>query len=166
MRCLVVVKDIGKGKQDQHRACRYPLDMQTHHQNMSSVPQFPPPHLIHDNNEGQQQQQTQTRGEAGSSPLALPAPSQASTGVEQSSAGPTGDDAVVKFDKLGPLVVNSDGTLSRIHNWAGMTDAERERTVRVLNKRNQSRMNGLRHTIVESTADHPGADSRDQADDG
>lgn len=40
--------------------------------------------------------------------------------------------------------VNKDGTLSRIHNWDKMTDAERERTLRVLGKRNQSRMADLR----------------------
>lgn len=40
--------------------------------------------------------------------------------------------------------MNKDGTLSRIHNWASMTDGERERTLRVLGKRNQLRMGELR----------------------
>ncbi|TFK37579.1 hypothetical protein BDQ12DRAFT_607328 [Crucibulum laeve] len=44
---------------------------------------------------------------------------------------------VVKLDELGPLVVNSDGTLSRISNWSSMAEAERQRTLRVLSKRNQ-----------------------------
>ena len=61
-----------------------------------------------------------------------------------------------KFDKLGPVVVNSDGvrrvmlafscrpnsryllqTLSRIANWESMTPAEKERTLRVLVARNK-----------------------------
>ncbi|KIM41939.1 hypothetical protein M413DRAFT_445140 [Hebeloma cylindrosporum] len=46
----------------------------------------------------------------------------------------------IKLDELGPMVVNNDGTLSRIANWAQMTDAERERTVRVLSKRNRLRL--------------------------
>ncbi|KAL1746634.1 hypothetical protein HDZ31DRAFT_33841 [Schizophyllum fasciatum] len=41
------------------------------------------------------------------------------------------------LDELGPMVVNSDGTLSRIANWADMTEAERKNTLRVLSKRNQ-----------------------------
>jgi len=46
----------------------------------------------------------------------------------------------VKYDALGPLVVNRDGTLSRITNWSEMTPAERERTFRVLVARNQIRL--------------------------
>ncbi|KAL4245438.1 hypothetical protein ABKN59_009454 [Abortiporus biennis] len=46
----------------------------------------------------------------------------------------------VKFDSLGPMVVNSDGTLSRIANWANMTELERERTMRVLAARNKIRL--------------------------
>ncbi|KAI9509897.1 hypothetical protein F5148DRAFT_977556 [Russula earlei] len=45
--------------------------------------------------------------------------------------------ASAKYDALGPLVVNSDGTLSRITNWPEMTPTERERTFRVLVARNQ-----------------------------
>ncbi|KAI0758791.1 hypothetical protein C8Q74DRAFT_1209055 [Fomes fomentarius] len=45
-----------------------------------------------------------------------------------------------KFDKLGPIVVNSDGTLSRIANWDSMTPIEKERTLRVLVARNKVRL--------------------------
>lgn len=48
--------------------------------------------------------------------------------------------ASVKYDALGPLVVNNDGTLSRITNWPEMTPAERERTLRVLVARNKIRL--------------------------
>lgn len=44
---------------------------------------------------------------------------------------------VFKFDELGPMVVNSNGTLSRITNWTELSEGERERTVRLLvRKRN------------------------------
>jgi len=49
-------------------------------------------------------------------------------------------DKALKFDTLGPMVVNSDGTLSRIANWRNMTELERERTIRVLSARNQIRI--------------------------
>lgn len=56
------------------------------------------------------------------------------------SAGQT----TVKLDHLGPLVVNKDGTLSRIENWAAMAEIERQNTLRVLGKRNQARLEALR----------------------
>ncbi|KAF9444949.1 hypothetical protein P691DRAFT_619346, partial [Macrolepiota fuliginosa MF-IS2] len=45
--------------------------------------------------------------------------------------------AVELVDELGPMVVNTDGTLSRIANWPEMTPDERARIVRVLGKRNK-----------------------------
>ncbi|KAL1408349.1 hypothetical protein Q8F55_005158 [Vanrija albida] len=52
-----------------------------------------------------------------------------------------GNNTVVKLDNLGPMIVNSDGTLSRISNWAELSDIERERTVRLLvKKRNLVRL--------------------------
>jgi hypothetical protein len=50
----------------------------------------------------------------------------------------------IKLDHLGPLVVNVDGTLSRIANWAQMTEIERRNTLRVLGKRNKARMEALK----------------------
>ncbi|KAG9007407.1 hypothetical protein FRB95_006675 [Tulasnella sp. JGI-2019a] len=72
-------------------------------------------------------------------PLALPAPepksASSSDAAEVLNLGTT-----FKFDKLGPLVVNSDGTLSRISNWENLSDIERERTFRILNARNKIRL--------------------------
>ncbi|KAK8183072.1 uncharacterized protein BKA78DRAFT_231138, partial [Phyllosticta capitalensis] len=45
----------------------------------------------------------------------------------------------VKLDALGPMVVNKDGTLSRIANWQKMTEIEKRNTLRILGKRNQLR---------------------------
>ncbi|KAK0706754.1 hypothetical protein B0T26DRAFT_629123, partial [Lasiosphaeria miniovina] len=50
----------------------------------------------------------------------------------------------VVLDRLGPMVIGRDGTVSRIANWLDMSDRERENTVRVLGKRNQLRMATLR----------------------
>jgi hypothetical protein len=73
-------------------------------------------------------------------PLPLPEPPKHSstTTIDMSSGGET-----VKLDHLGPLVVNKDGTLSRISNWTEMTHIEQKNTLRVLGKRNQSRREAL-----------------------
>jgi len=42
------------------------------------------------------------------------------------------------------MVVGVDGTLSRISNWEGMTDGEKEATLRIIGKRNQARLKVLR----------------------
>ncbi|EPQ55651.1 hypothetical protein GLOTRDRAFT_40931 [Gloeophyllum trabeum ATCC 11539] len=68
-----------------------------------------------------------------SGPLALPAPSQ----DDETTKLDVHTMQRMKFDALGPMVVNSDGTLSRIANWPNMTPMERERTMRVLGARNQ-----------------------------
>ena len=52
-------------------------------------------------------------------------------------------DAVV-LERLGCVVVNSDGTLSRITNWDSMTDGEKETARRLLSKRNRRRLEGFR----------------------
>lgn len=70
--------------------------------------------------------------------LALPSVSDTTdTNADQSQH------STVKLDQLGPAVVNSDGTLSRIQNWENMTTAERERTLKVLGKRNMLRQKKL-----------------------
>lgn len=67
--------------------------------------------------------------------LALPAPSD-DDHVKLEVNGQT----FSLYDKMGPTVVNSDGTLSRIADWAEKTSAERERILRVLGKRNMLRL--------------------------
>ncbi|KAH8677558.1 hypothetical protein BX600DRAFT_430903 [Xylariales sp. PMI_506] len=83
----------------------------------------------------QQQQQTQQ----GKIPLPLPPPP-TDGGAINLSVGGEG----VKLDHLGPLVVNQDGTMSRISNWAEMSEIERQNTLRILGKRNQQRLKKLR----------------------
>ncbi|EKX53377.1 hypothetical protein GUITHDRAFT_101081 [Guillardia theta CCMP2712] len=71
-----------------------------------------------------------------SSVPALPAPSDAATTLQ---VGET----VSLEDRLGPLVVNADGSLSRIANWENMTEAEKANTLRVLGRRNGARLANL-----------------------
>ncbi|OJA20960.1 hypothetical protein AZE42_03503 [Rhizopogon vesiculosus] len=73
------------------------------------------------------------------SPLLIAPPSSSSDNVNAKQVT-LGSSETVKFDNLGPLVVNSDGTLSRIANWENMTEQERERAMRVLAARNRTRL--------------------------
>ncbi|KAH8825422.1 hypothetical protein DL96DRAFT_1712415 [Flagelloscypha sp. PMI_526] len=50
----------------------------------------------------------------------------------------------ISLDALGPLVVNPDGSLSRISNWDQMTEGERKNTMRVIARRNKERMDALK----------------------
>lgn len=77
-------------------------------------------------------------------PLPLPAPSDAGPEQEQRTTTVEVNGMSVALDHLGPTVVGRDGTLSRIANWPEMTAIERENTLRVLGKRNQLRLAGLR----------------------
>ena len=49
----------------------------------------------------------------------------------------------VALDHLGPIVVNRDGSISRISNWDKMTEAEQESTKRRIAKRNVERLKEL-----------------------
>ena len=75
-----------------------------------------------------------------SAPLPLPEPSSDASHATQLNVNGSG----VRLDHLGPLVVNKDGSLSRIANWDKMADIEKQNTLRILGKRNQLRLDGLR----------------------
>lgn len=51
--------------------------------------------------------------------------------------------ASVTLDHLGPMVINSDGTVARISNWDAMSEAERVNTLRVIGRRNRKRVGEL-----------------------
>ncbi|XXG97433.1 hypothetical protein Hte_003734 [Hypoxylon texense] len=102
--------------------------------------------------ENSQQQQTAAgaspaQGDSSSQkvPLPLPAPEAGDT-----TQLPVGGDGV-KLDHLGPLVVNEDGTMSRIANWAEMAEIERQNTLRVLGKRNKLRLDALKAKAAQTT---------------
>ena len=81
-------------------------------------------------------------------PLPLPEPPSAGEGSGDGQRTTTLDlssgSSSVALDHLGPLVVNQDGTMARIANWAEMSEIERQNTLRVLGKRNQLRLAKLR----------------------
>lgn len=51
----------------------------------------------------------------------------------------------VKLESLGPVVINANGTLSRLNNWHEMTEPEKCATKRMIAKRNEVR----RQTLAE-----------------
>ena len=77
--------------------------------------------------------------------LALPAPpsseeeEQGGEGVKMVQVG--GES--IKLDKLGPMVLNTDGSFSRITNWHEMSEYEQSNTLRVIAKRNKERRTAL-----------------------
>lgn len=68
--------------------------------------------------------------------LALPSPEDVSSKLtlDVSTGQP------VTLDAMGPVVVNTDGTLSRITNWDNMEESEREVVKRRICKRNVERL--------------------------
>ncbi|RYP91911.1 hypothetical protein DL770_001971 [Monosporascus sp. CRB-9-2] len=99
----------------------------------------------------QQQQQQQQQNNSGRA-LPLPEPPKVrddGTPTQQLALDGTG----VKLDHLGPLVVNEDGTLSRIANWDKMADIERENSLRILGRRNKARLAALRERQQGEAAD-------------
>ncbi|EEY19559.1 conserved hypothetical protein [Verticillium alfalfae VaMs.102] len=85
-------------------------------------------------------------------PLALPSTESTSDGSTNLTLGGT-----VSMDALGPVVVNVNGTLSRINNWAEMNEIEKENTLRVLGKRNRQRREAL--LAAQSAEEEAGKDS-------
>lgn len=51
----------------------------------------------------------------------------------------TVDGMGIKLDHLGPIIVNTDGTLTRIANWGALTEQERQVALRRIAKRNRER---------------------------
>ncbi|SCZ87809.1 BZ3500_MvSof-1268-A1-R1_Chr2-3g05277 [Microbotryum saponariae] len=76
--------------------------------------------------------------------LALPAPETRSADDPIRLNVSTGESYSL-YERLGPTIVASDGTLSRIGNWAEMDELERSRVLRVLGKRNQIRLEAKRN---------------------
>lgn len=99
--------------------------------------------------EEQQQQQQQKQQ------LSLPAPdSNDATKLDVSGEGSS-----VRLDHLGPLVINQDGTMSRISNWDKMTEIEKRNTLRVLGKRNRERLEALKAAGIQPGEKPEGGES-------
>jgi hypothetical protein len=72
--------------------------------------------------------------------LALPP----STDTTDTQPLEVGSEEGVKLDHLGPIVVNVDGSMSRIGNWDKMTELEKKNTFRIIAARNKVRLAALR----------------------
>ena len=106
---------------------------------------------------GEQQQQQEQReqltqqqhgaGAGPAAPAAAQGPAQGEAGQPALLALPSGDGdttqlalgQTLKLDALGPIIVNSDGTTSRIVNWANLTERERQVALRRIAARNKER---------------------------
>lgn len=76
-----------------------------------------------------------------SSPLLLtetPALNESDQSKQLEVGGPS-----VQLDHLGPLIINLDGTVARIHNWDQLSEAERNVAKRRVAKRNKERLDVL-----------------------
>ncbi|GAA5836553.1 hypothetical protein JCM9279_000422 [Rhodotorula babjevae] len=86
-------------------------------------------------------------------PLALPAPPEQVEGATQLEVN---GQSFSLLDTMGPTVVNSNGTLSRIANWSEMIPSERARILRVLGKRNGVRLEAKRAELEGQEAQEGG----------
>jgi len=68
--------------------------------------------------------------EAADEVLGLPAPSDAKPEPAPSEKLDLGNGKVVQLDALGPVILNVDGTMSRITNWPGMSEGEKRTAFR------------------------------------
>ena len=65
----------------------------------------------------------------------------------------TVDGDAVSLDELGPVIINSDGTMRRISNWDTLTERERAVTMRRIGKRNNERREKLRAEAEAANSD-------------
>jgi hypothetical protein len=49
----------------------------------------------------------------------------------------------LRFEELGPIIINSDGSTRRIENWSQLSDKEKEVSWRRISKRNEERRRAL-----------------------
>lgn len=59
----------------------------------------------------------------------------------------------LSLDELGPIIVNKDGTTSRVTNWLTMNKDEQERTQRMIIKRNEKRLKVLKEKMENGELD-------------
>ncbi|KAK5636361.1 hypothetical protein RRF57_012073 [Xylaria bambusicola] len=118
----------------------------------------PSPTMDASNTKSESNKETQPESQSPANPPSLPALPAAGDGVSTLDVGGT----ALRLDHLGPLVVNEDGTLSRIANWEKMADIERENTLRILGKRNQMRLAKLRAAQPSNSDNAPKKDTENK----
>lgn len=68
---------------------------------------------------------------------------------ETSTASASG--FTMKLEDLGPIIVNTDGTLGRIPNWMEMSVEEKAKTTRLVSSRNKKRLMALQADSAPGT---------------
>lgn len=63
------------------------------------------------------------------------------------------DENCFKLDHLGPMVLNQDGSMSRIGNWGNMSEVEKANAARLICRRNKQRAQMLREKRPEVPTD-------------
>lgn len=63
---------------------------------------------------------------------------------EQTTPAAAEGEFKLKLEDLGPIIVNTDGSLQRIPNWSEMPQAEKDKTTRLVSTRNKKRLQALR----------------------
>ena len=66
--------------------------------------------------------------------------------INSSAASKNDGEDVFKLQDLGPIIINSDGSMSRIPNWATMDDNEKATAQRLIAKRNERRKKELQES--------------------
>jgi hypothetical protein len=113
----------------------------------SPPPPFPEEAQMQLQSASQQSQEGSPQLEGPDKGAAAPAAAEGNVGQPALLALPSGNgDATqfglgqtLKLDALGPIIVNSDGTTSRIVNWANLTERERQVALRRIAARNKER---------------------------
>lgn len=87
-------------------------------------------------------------GDSCSAIVSIPSCGIVDCGPTMASAGGAMDEAVdencsAKLDALGPIILNTDGTMGRISNWSQFTETERAQALRLVAARNKKRKEAL-----------------------
>ena len=71
----------------------------------------------------------------------------------------------MRLDELGPIILNEDGTISRITNWDELTQREKDKTFKMIARRNAERAKVLSAKLPSNSAsdEKPMPDSSDDA---
>jgi hypothetical protein len=56
----------------------------------------------------------------------------------------------MKLEDLGPMIVNTDGTLGRIPNWIELSADEKSKTIRLVSTRNKRRLMELSSQKIQT----------------
>ena len=67
----------------------------------------------------------------------------------------------VQFDQLGVIIINSDGSMSRISNWHELTKMEQVKALRLIAKRNKTRRKRLEDETKNANTDKESEPNKD-----